>query len=79
MRKFWIAALPLAFFVAGEASAQRALTPGEFFTGLTETGAEVMATQAREANPGATVEMTFDIGLGTWTLDVRESHDSVTQ
>jgi hypothetical protein len=76
MRKTIILALPLAFLVAGEAAAQRALTPGEFFSGLTESGAEVLAAQSREAFPGAMVETSFDIGLGTWTVDVRESNSA---
>jgi hypothetical protein len=72
MRRFLIAAPPLVVLAAGDAAAQRALTPGQFFTGLTSTGAEALAAQARADRPGTVVDVAYDIGLGTWTVDVRK-------
>lgn len=76
MRKTLILALPLAFLVGGEAAAQRALSPGEFFSGLTESGAEALASQSRDAFPGAMVSSSYDVGRGTWTVDIRETNSA---
>lgn len=72
MRKLAFACIPLLVVAAGTASAQRQLTPGQFYTGLTESGAEALAAQAMEAFPGVMVIPSYDVVLGTWTVDLRE-------
>lgn len=71
MKKFWIACIPLIMVAAGDASAQRSLTPGEWLSGLTESGADAIAAQARDAFPDTTIEMSYDIGRATWTVELR--------
>lgn len=67
------ASLPLLALAAGDAVAQRSLTPGQFFTGLTESGAEAIVAQAQEAFPGVMVMPSYDVGLCTWTVDLRDA------
>jgi len=76
VKKLWIVCLPLLVVAAGAASAQRSLTPGQFYTGLTESGAEALASQAREMHPGAVIMPSFDVGFRTWSLDLRDLRDS---
>lgn len=73
MKKIAFASIPLLLVAAGTASAQRQLPPEQFFTGLTESGAEALAAQAMEVFPGAVIIPSYDVVRGTWTVDLREA------
>jgi hypothetical protein len=75
MKKLALLSLPMLILAAGAASAQRQLAPGQFYSGLTESGAEALAAQARETFVGAMVVPSYDVGLGTWTVDIRVIDD----
>ena len=70
MKKLAFLSLPVLLLAAGAASAQRQFTPGQFFTGLTESGAESLAAQVNEMLPGVIAEVSFDVGFETWTVQI---------
>jgi hypothetical protein len=70
MKKLAFLAVPMLVLAAGAASAQRQFTPGQFFTGLTESGAEALAAQVNEMLPGVIAEVSFDVGFDTWTVQI---------
>jgi len=70
MRTLFIAAIGFGLFAATDAVAQRMLTPGQFFTGLTESGAEALAAEVNDALPGVIAEVSYDVGFGTWTVQI---------
>ena len=75
MKKLAFLSLPMLILAAGAASAQRQLPPGQFYSGLTESGAEALAAQARETFVGAMVIPSYDVGFGSWSVEIRVLDD----
>jgi hypothetical protein len=70
---------PLAatlLFLGAAGTANATLLPGAFQTGLSIEQAQQLAVETQRDWPGATVDMTYDIGYGSWTLVHRPSDGS---
>jgi hypothetical protein len=67
---------PLAaalLFLGAVGTANAGLLPGSFRSGLDTAQAEQLAAETQRVWPGAVIEMTYDVGYGSWTLVHRPS------
>lgn len=81
MRKVVITSLLATVAIASAAEARGPMAPGQFMTGLDEAGMNAVIAQTEAAFPGVSVFTSYDVILGTWTVEIREfgSGDSPTE